>query len=140
MEFEIKPCTDEEAEIIEERLVAYNLSQVPARQSELFCPISRKIEDENGHIIAGCLAMTYCWNIAYIDILWVDEPYRRQGHGSRLLREVEDKARALRCRVAHLDTFDFQAKGFYEKNGYTVFGVLEDCPEGHRRFYMSKLL
>jgi len=44
------------------------------------------------------------------------------------------------CRISHLDTFDFQAKGFYEKLGYTVFGVLEDCPEGHNRYYMSKKL
>lgn len=140
MEFEIKPCSDEEAEIIEDRLVEYNLSQVPAGQGELFCPISRKIEDGDGHIIAGCLAMTYCWNIACIDILWVEEPYRRQGLGGRLLRQVEDEARAMGCRLAHLDTFDFQARAFYEKNGYTVFGVLEDCPEGHRRFYLSKPL
>lgn len=39
-----------------------------------------------------------------------------------------------------LDTFDFQACEFYEKHGYTAFGVLEDCPTGHCRFYMEKKL
>lgn len=41
-------------------------------------------------------------------------------------------------KLVHLDTFDFQAKDFYLKNGYEVFGVLEDCPKGHKRYYLKK--
>jgi len=37
-----------------------------------------------------------------------------------------------------LDTFDFQAKDFYTKQGYEVFGILDNCPEGHKRYYMKK--
>jgi len=42
--------------------------------------------------------------------------------------------------LAHLDTFDFQAKDFYIKNSYKIFGVLENCPAGHKRYYFSKSL
>ena len=140
MKHTIQPCTDGDADIITDRLVAYNLSQVPAEQSELFCPIERKIVAPDGSLIAGCLAVVYCWNIAFIDILWVDESYRKQGLGRELLRAVEGEAREKGCRLVHLDTFDFQGKAFYEKNGYTVFGTLEDCPKGHCRYYMSKML
>jgi ADP-ribose pyrophosphatase YjhB (NUDIX family) len=39
-----------------------------------------------------------------------------------------------------LDTFDFQAKDFYLKHGYDIFGVLGNCPPGHERYYMRKNL
>lgn len=39
---------------------------------------------------------------------------------------------------ASLDTFDFQAKDFYLKHGYEIFGVLKDCPVGHECYYLSK--
>jgi iron complex outermembrane receptor protein len=44
------------------------------------------------------------------------------------------------CHSAYLDTFSFQAKPFYERCGYEVFGVLEDFPKGHQRFFMRKSL
>ena len=138
MEYTLNPCSSDEADYIEEKLVEYNLAQVPARQTELFETFNRKMTDGNGNIIAGCLAGMYCWNVAYVDILWVAEPFRRQGLGSALLDEIERTAREKGCHLIHLDTFDFQAKGFYEKKGYSLFGTLEDCPQGHCRYYLKK--
>jgi hypothetical protein len=40
----------------------------------------------------------------------------------------------------NLDTMSFQSRPFYEKHGYQVFGVLEDHPLGHNRYFMRKLL
>jgi hypothetical protein len=37
-------------------------------------------------------------------------------------------------------TFDFQAKDFYLKHEYEVLGILDDCPKGHKRYYMEKVL
>lgn len=37
-----------------------------------------------------------------------------------------------------LDTFDFQAEGFYVKNGYKVIGEIADFPKGHKRIYFAK--
>ena len=65
---------------------------------------------------------------------------RRQGLGKELLRRAEDEARACGCVGAHLDTFSFQARGLYEKQGYAAFGALPDCPPGHARFFLSKRL
>jgi len=79
-------------------------------------------------------------NDATKDGLWVKDDYRHRGYASALIDDVERKASEMNCRMAHLDTFDFQAKELYEKLGYTVFGVLEDCPAGHSRYYMSKKL
>ncbi|MEA3146360.1 MAG: hypothetical protein QOI53_1859, partial [Verrucomicrobiota bacterium] len=36
--------------------------------------------------------------------------------------------------------FDFQARGFYEKNGFHVFGTIENYPIGHERYYLIKRL
>ena len=54
--------------------------------------------------------------------------------------KVEEIAKERSANLVHLDTFDFQAKDFYLKHGYEVFGVLEDCPKGHKRYYMKKVL
>ena len=96
--------------------------------------------DENGNIIGGCLAEVYCWNIMFIDILWFDEAYRKQGLGSQMLQEMERIAGEKNCTLIHLDTYDFQAKDFYLKHGFEVFGVLEDCPPGHCRYFLKKSL
>lgn len=140
MEFQIVKCIGDEADFIGEKLVEYNLRQVPRTQETDFISINRKIVDESGNIIAGCMAELYCWNIAYIEVLWVDESYREKGLGTKLLEEIERISREENCSLIHLDTFDFQAKDFYRKNGYEVFGVLEDCPKGHCRYYMKKSL
>ena len=29
---------------------------------------------------------------------------------------------------------------FYLKHGYEIFGILEDCPKGHKRYYLKKSL
>jgi hypothetical protein len=56
------------------------------------------------------------------------------------MTETEVEARRRGCHSAYLDTFDYQARPFYEKLGYVVFGTLEDYPKGHQRFYMMKKL
>lgn len=76
----------------------------------------------------------------FISVLFVDEPYRGRGLGTWLLKHVEEKAKSTGIRLIHLDTFDFQAKDFYLRQGYEIFGVLEDCPKGHSRYYLKKLL
>ncbi len=131
---------DGDRDIIGRGLVAYNLQQVPMTQRELFISIDKKVVDENGTILAGCCGEVYCWNVACIDMLWVDERHRGRGLGARLLAEVEQAAMEENCSLIHLDTFDFQAKDFYLRHGYEVFGALEDCPEGHCRYYLKKKL
>ena len=76
----------------------------------------------------------------FIDLFWLAPGYRRRGLGSRLLRAAEAEARRRGCRMAWLDTYDFQARPFYERHGYAVFGELDGLPDGHRRWFMRKRL
>ena len=137
-EYIIRESSDSEVDLIIDRLVDYNLSKVPIKQEEPFSWINRIIEDNNGKIIAGILSKMYCWNCLYIDTLWVQEEYRKDGLGSKLLKEVEKTAKEKGCYLIHLDTFDFQAKDFYIKYGYEIFGVLDECPHEHARYFMKK--
>jgi hypothetical protein len=41
-----------------------------------------------------------------------------------MLLQAEQEAKARGCRGAWLDTYSFQARGFYERLGYAVFGAL----------------
>jgi ribosomal protein S18 acetylase RimI-like enzyme len=95
-----------------------------------------------GNKIIGGLVGQTCpnWRWARITMLWVEEPYRTQGIGRKLLRAAEVEAARQGCHYMQLETFSFQARGFYEKDGYVVFGEQEDFPPGHRRFYLSKKL
>jgi ribosomal protein S18 acetylase RimI-like enzyme len=65
---------------------------------------------------------------------------RGAGAGRRLMMEAEAEALRRGCCAAELDTFSFQARGFYERLGYSVFGALEDYAPGQSRFYMRKRL
>ena len=140
MKYEILDCTNEDDAFIDDRICEFNLAQCPpdGDPERVIGWFGKKITDGNGKIIGGCTAVRSVWGTAEVDFLWVDEAYRRQGLGSQLLREVEGVIKESGCTVIHLDTFDWQARGFYEKHGYSVFGTLEDCPPGHCRYYMKK--
>jgi GNAT superfamily N-acetyltransferase len=140
--FRMQLCesTAEERNQLDTKLVAFNKSRVPFEQSEDWIGLSHVIKDDTGIAIGGINATLYCWNIMYVDILYVDEAHRRKGYGKLLLEKAENKARSLGGYLSHLDTFDWQAKEFYERQGYSVFGLLENCPRGHSRHYLKKQL
>ena len=75
----------------------------------------------------------------FVSALWVEAPNRRQGIGRRLITDAEQKALECGCRFSFLDTFSFQAPGFYLLSGYETLGVVE-CGLGLQRLYLRKNL
>jgi GNAT superfamily N-acetyltransferase len=104
-----------------------------------YTPLNVFARTQDGEVVAGLLAETY-WNWLHVRILWIDDEYRGSGLGKRLLMEAEKESLRRGCRNAHLDTHDFQAETFYKKNGYEVFGILDDLPQGYKRIYLKKRL
>ena len=102
--------------------------------------VCKKIVDKEGNIIAGCTGYIYPWGMMYIDDMWVDEKYRRQELGSNALQAVEKVAEEKGVYLITLATFDFQAKPYYLKHGYTVFSTTKDCPKGHEDYELFKRL
>jgi GNAT superfamily N-acetyltransferase len=114
-------------------LVRFNdVAASPARHLEL-CVVARA----NSSVIGGLLGFTN-WNWLFIKQLWVAEIVRGRGVGAQLLAAAEREALARGCAHAHVDTFGFQARPFYEKLGYVVFGQLDDYPAGHTRYFLQK--
>lgn len=97
------------------------------------------VRDETGGLIAGLLGGTN-WHWLHIDILWVREDCRKLGLGKQLMARAEAEAMRRGCQYAMVDTMDFQAPDFYRQLGYSVWGVLEDVPPGHRRIFFRKTL
>lgn len=90
-----------------------------------------------GPLIGG-LNGGMAWGWLYVSHLWIQTPMRGMGLGAELMARGEQLARHYGMRGAHLTTASFQARGFYEKQGYSVFGELEDMPPGETLFYMKK--
>lgn len=134
------PATEEEGDFIDDKLMKFNVSCVPFTQKINPLFIRYVIKNEKGEILGGINAALYHWNILYIDNFWLHESIRNKGYGSQLLKKVEEKAKENNCTLIHLDTFDFQAKDFYLKHAYEVFGVLDNCPKSHQRIYLKKNL
>ena len=101
-------------------------------------PVRFVARDELG--VAGGLLGHIRWNWLYVAKLWVDERARRHGIGTQLLKAAEDLARSRGCIGVNLDTFEYQARPFYEKLGYELFGTLDGYPPGYRQFYLRKRL
>ena len=59
--------------------------------------------------------------------------------GTTLMREAERVAVERGCHSAFLDTFSFQAPGFYQKLGYEIFATL-DYPPRHKRHFLKRRL
>ena len=133
--FTLKPePTPEERYRIIDPLVAYNEEKAGPRNSKEF---AFSVRSETGEFVGGLLGYTH-WNHFFVAAAFVDLQFRRQGIGRELLKRAEGLALEQGCDAIYLDTFDFQALGFYEKIGYKVFGKLEDYPPGHQRYFLVK--
>ena len=104
-----------------------------------FQPLAVFARDADGRLVGGISAHVN-WNWLHVSLVWLEESRRRAGLGSRLLAALEAAAIERGCTQAHLDTFSYQARPFYERHGYRVFATLEDYPTGHQRFFMRKAL
>ncbi len=104
-----------------------------------FHQIAVFLRDERGRIRGG-VAARINWNWLDVFLVWVDEALRTEGWGRRLMEAIEAVAIERGCTEAHLDTFSYQARPFYERLGYHVFAQLDDYPIGHQRFYLRKRL
>jgi GNAT superfamily N-acetyltransferase len=102
-------------------------------------PANFFLRSPRGEWLGGVLANIWGeW--LHVRMLWVAAGERGQGRGRALLRAAETYARDKGCRGSTLETFSFQARPFYEREGYEVVGVLDDYPPGHQKFFLRKNL
>jgi GNAT superfamily N-acetyltransferase len=102
-------------------------------------PLAVFVRKESGVLQGGLTGFTH-WNWLFIACFWLPESLCRRGLGTEVLNKAEEEARKRGCSNARLDTFDFQALPFYQKNGYSIFGTLQGYPVGHERYFLTKRL
>lgn len=122
--------------VIRSGLSAYNVAQVPALltlANEEFLVIMR----ENGQIVAGAVC-EFDWGCLFFDTVWTDDSVRGKGYGTLVMNAAETYALQQGIHSAYLMTTSFQARPFYEKLGYELFGVQQDRPRGHIFNFMQK--
>jgi GNAT superfamily N-acetyltransferase len=104
-----------------------------------YSPVNFFLRDQGDEVLGGLLS--FVWGgVLYVRILWVAETLRGRGFGRRLLEAAEQRALERGCRHVFLDTFTFQAPGFYEKLGYEIYARAEDWPVGHAHCFLRKKL
>ena len=123
-------------EAIIDGLNRYNRDETGGADAQ---PLAVLIRSESGATTGGLLGRTWLgW--LYVELLYVPDGLRGIGVGRDLMGRAEAEARGRGCIGIWLNTFSFQARGFYEKLGFTLIGRIEDYPVGHQRFFLQKRL
>ncbi|MHB1206960.1 MAG: GNAT family N-acetyltransferase [Rhodospirillaceae bacterium] len=118
-------------------LADYNVGKIGGFHAEPVAVLLR--HPVCGEIVGGLWGIVVAdW--LFVELLFVPEDCRTRGLGSSLMKQAEVIAVKRGCVGIRLDTYTFQAPGFYEKLGYQAFGRLDNHPRGHQRIYYSKTL
>lgn len=121
-------------QLIDHGLDEYNVARAGPDNAEDLWVIAR---DDEGVVTGGVKARTfYAW--MFVDWLWVSKAVRGAGVGMKLMDKAEAVARQRGCVGAYVDTFSFQAPGFYQTRGYEEFGRIDGFPVGHACIWLRK--
>jgi GNAT superfamily N-acetyltransferase len=95
--------------------------------------------DDLDAVVGGAVGRTWgeCCELMQ---LWVHGAHRRHGLGRALVARFEAAAGRRGCRLAYLETWSFQAPGFYEKLGYHPALVTRGYTGGTVRYTLHKRL
>lgn len=133
-QYVIQPADEAAGEAIHAGLRAYNRKFVPDTAD-----LSLAVRDEAGRIVGGCDAFRM-GELVFLDVLWVAEECRGSGLGGCILAQLEEEAARQGARRVELNTFAFQAPGFYEKQGYRRIGALEPAVGEYGHYFYVKEL
>ncbi|MGH6945260.1 MAG: GNAT family N-acetyltransferase [Geminicoccaceae bacterium] len=102
-------------------------------------PLAVLLHEAEDRLVGGLIGRTF-WEWLAIELLWIAPAHRGAGHGRRLVAIAEDEARRRGCHHARVNTYSFQAPGFYEKCGYARFAALDGFAQGQQLLSYAKSL
>ena len=130
-------ATPQDESVIRDGLGDYNFSKAGYRD---YRPLAVLVTDPaNGEVVGGLYGST-SMGLLRVDRFFLPEDLRKQGLGTRIIKEAEAEGARRGCSRAILSTLSFQAPGFYERQGWEVLGRVDCDPPGHTRFMMTKKL
>ena len=130
------PPTPEDARLLLDSVRSFNREKTGVDRPRT---VAYFLRDEERRIIGGVQGMLWGRSM-HIDVLWVDENHRGQGHGSKLMAAIENYGAEQNHRRLYLETASFQALPFYQALGYRIFGELPEISKGETLFFLSKVL
>ncbi|PWN45098.1 hypothetical protein IE81DRAFT_320701 [Ceraceosorus guamensis] len=102
-------------------------------QDDQGVPISTKYS-------AGCTGHS-AGGVLKVKLLWVDDKHRGSGLGREIMTAVDALGRKRGATFATVNTFSFQAEGFYKKCGYDVLYRVPGCFDGSvEKIFLGKKL
>ena len=134
--FAVSLGDESDADVIENGIRTYSKAYEPEYGS---ADCDRKLVDEDGRFAAGVIAGADKGAYGFVDALFVEEPLRRRGLGTRLLQEAEKLAKENGASMILTNAGDWNV-GFFKKNGYLVRGELRDVPKGHDCYELYKMI
>ncbi|KKO54891.1 GNAT family N-acetyltransferase [Paenibacillus sp. DMB20] len=132
----INENNDELKNYVRNKIFEYNMKHFPDDLKGKYQEIHIFLKDEDGQVCGGILGET-CWNWLEIQYLFVEPEHRRYGYGKKLIHEAERIAKEKQCDFIKVDTLSFQALDFYKKEGFEVYGIIENAGR-HKHYYMKK--
>ncbi len=135
----ISPATEEEVRSgdIGRRLRQFNygvVGEYPEVQ-----PIRLNARAQDGRVVGGLRGFVFL-NWLRVEVLFVDEDSRGTGIGSSLLLDAERLAREHGAQNAAVESFEWQAPGFYQSHGYAEVARMEGYANGYYLAIMRKAL
>lgn len=131
-----KNIDTQDNDYIRNKMIEFNRRHFPEELKDRYEELKLHLVNEDGDILGGIVG-EFCWNWLEIQYLFVEEEHRKSGYGRILIREVEKMAIERECDFIKLDTLSFQALGFYLKEGYEIYGTIENAG-GHTHYYLKK--
>ena len=116
-------------------LIGYNTEKMGRQKYKRFAVSLR----EGDKIVGGIVGEVWT-AVLFIQLLWMEQRLRGRGHGTKLIKAIEDEARRFGATRSYLDTMSVQAPGFYRACGYKEFGSIKGYPGGVTRHWFTKSL
>ena len=135
-QFKVSFGNDDDADVILNGLDTYSEAYEQECENVVF---HKKLVDKDGQFVAGVIADVDKGAGGSVDALFVEEPLRRQGLGTYLLREVEKLARENGASMILTNAGDWNVE-FFTKNDYSIRGELKDVPKGHNCYELYKMI
>ena len=136
MQIRLENIESKKSQVIGDLIRSFNRSKREAAESE---QLNLYVEDDKGELMTDLVAEIF-GNWLEIEYLFVKEEFRGQGIGSQLLQQAESEANKKNCRYAFVNTYQFQASTFYQKQVYKEVFTLKDYPyTGQRHYYQKDL-
>ncbi len=137
IDFKFSP-SKEDVSTIYDGLLEFNKPHFPDLEENSF---GLFVRDQKTNILGG-LTGKFLFTTCHITYLWLSESIRGKGMGTKLIKQIESEAKILGIENIFLDTYTFQAPGFYEKIGFNDTGRYKDypLPGVDKVFYQKRII